>query len=98
MVMTKAYWVTTYRPISDPEKLASDARLAGGDRAFGERYLARRNAAATYEAGLKERIMISEFSRIAPAVATHGSAAYQEGLQALGNAAVRDLRIVEDVN
>jgi hypothetical protein len=39
MVMTKAYWVTTYRPISDPEKLAA------------------------YEAGLKERIVISEFPR-----------------------------------
>ena len=27
--MAKAYWVTSYRSISDPEKLAAYARLAG---------------------------------------------------------------------
>jgi len=32
---------------------------------------------------------------VAQAIAAHDSAAYQEALQALGNAAVRDLRIVE---
>ena len=50
---------------------------------------------AAYEAGLKERIVISEFPSVAQAIAAHDSAAYQEALQALGNAAVRDLRIVD---
>jgi uncharacterized protein (DUF1330 family) len=55
--MAKAYWVTAYRSISDPEKLAAYARLAGPAIApFGGRYLARGNAVAAYEAGLKERI------------------------------------------
>lgn len=53
--MAKAYWVTAYRSISDPEKLAAYARLAGPAIApFGGRYLARGNAVAAYEAGLKE--------------------------------------------
>ena len=39
--------------------------------------------------------MISEFPSVAQAIAAHDSAAYQEALRALGNAAVRDLRIVE---
>ena len=94
--MAKAYWVTAYRSISDPEKLAAYARLAGPAIApFGGRYLARGNAVAAYEAGLKERIVISEFPGVAQAIAAHDSAAYQEALRALGNAAVRDLRIVE---
>jgi uncharacterized protein (DUF1330 family) len=94
--MAKAYWVTAYRSISDPEKLAAYARLAGPAIApFGGRYLARGNAVAAYEVGLKERIVISEFPSVAQAIAAHDSAAYQAALQALGNAAVRDLRIVE---
>ena len=94
--MAKAYWVTAYRSISDAEKLAAYAALAGPAIApFGGRYLARGNAVAAYEAGLKERIVISEFPSVAQAIAAHDSAAYQEALQALGNGAVRDLRIVE---
>ncbi|HEY4861087.1 MAG TPA: DUF1330 domain-containing protein [Xanthobacteraceae bacterium] len=91
--MAKAYWVTAYRSISDAEKLAAYATLAGPAIApFGGRYLARGNAVAAYEAGLKERIVISEFPSVAQAIAAHDTAAYQEALQALGNAAVRDLR------
>jgi uncharacterized protein (DUF1330 family) len=94
--MAKAYWVTCYRSISDWDKLAAYAKLAGPAIApFGGQYLARGNAAVAYEAGLKERIVISEFPSVAQAIAAHDSPAYQEALKALGNAAVRDLRIVE---
>jgi len=94
--MPKAYWVTTYRSISDPEKLAAYAKLAPPAIApFGGRYLARGTAAAAYEAGVKERIVISEFPSVEQAIAAHDSPAYQAALQALGNGAVRDLRIVE---
>ena len=80
--MAKAYWVTAYRSISDPEKLAAYARLAGPAIApFGGRYLARGNAVAAYEAGLKERIVISEFPSVAQAIAAHDSVAYQEALR-----------------
>ena len=53
--MPKAYWVTSYQSISDPQALAAYARLAPPAIApFGGRYLARGTAAAAYEAGRKE--------------------------------------------
>jgi len=94
--MPKAYWVTSYRSISDPQKLAAYARLAPLATApFGGRYLARGSASAAYEAGQKERIVISEFPSIEKAIAAYESPAYQEALKALGDGAVRDIRIVE---
>jgi uncharacterized protein (DUF1330 family) len=42
------------------------------------RYLARGTAAAAYEAGQKQRIVISEFPSIEKATAAYASAAYQE--------------------
>jgi uncharacterized protein (DUF1330 family) len=94
--MPKAYWVTSYHSISDPQKLAAYAKLAPGATApFGGRYLARANASAAFEAGLKERIVITEFPSTQQAVAAYGSPAYQAALKALGDGAVRDVRIVE---
>jgi uncharacterized protein (DUF1330 family) len=92
----KGYWVTTYRSISDPQALAAYARLAPDAIApFGGRYLARGTAAAAFEAGQKERIVISEFPSVEQAVAAYASPAYKAALAALGNGAVRDIRIVE---
>src|SRR5207249_8868674 len=94
--MPKGYWVTSYHAISDHERLAAYAALAPAAIApFGGRYLARGTAAAAYEAGIKERIVISEFPSVADAIAAHDSAAYQAALAALGNGAVREIRIVE---
>jgi uncharacterized protein (DUF1330 family) len=96
--MPKAYWVTTYLAISDPDKLAAYAKLAPIAVApFGGRYLARGTAAAAYEAGKKERIVISEFPSARDAIAAYESEAYKDALRALGNGAVRDVRIVEAV-
>jgi uncharacterized protein (DUF1330 family) len=92
----KAYWVTGYRSISNPEALAAYAKLAGPAIApFGGRYLARGTAATAYEAGLKERIVISEFPSVDQAIAAYNSAGYKHALEALGNGAERDIRIVE---
>jgi uncharacterized protein (DUF1330 family) len=92
----KAYWVTAYHSISNPEALAAYAKLAPTAIApFGGRYLARGTAATAYEAGLKERIVISEFPSVDQAIAAYDSPAYQDALKALGNGAVRDIRIVE---
>jgi uncharacterized protein (DUF1330 family) len=94
--MPKAYWITSYRSISDPQKLAAYAKLAPDAIApFGGRYLVRGTAAAAYEAGLKERIVISEFPSAAKAIAAYEGPAYQNALQALADGAVRDVRIVE---
>ena len=96
--MPKAYWVTCYRSISDPQKLAAYAKLAPLATApFGVRYIARGTAATAFEAGQKERIVIAEFPSVEKAVAAYNSPAYQKALKALGNGAVRDIRIVEAV-
>jgi uncharacterized protein (DUF1330 family) len=96
--MPKAYWVVSYRSISDPQKLAAYAKLAPAATApFGGRYLARGNAAAAFEAGVKERIVITEFPNAEQAIAAYQSPAYQAALEALDDGAVRDVRIVEGV-
>jgi uncharacterized protein (DUF1330 family) len=72
------------------------AKLSGPALApFGARYLALGDAAAAYEHGLKERIVIVEFPSLDKAIAARESAAYRDALKALGDGAVRDFRIVE---
>ena len=94
--MAKGYWVTIYRKINDPAKLAKYAELAPkATGPFGCTYIARGTAANAYEAGLKERIVISEFPSIEQANAAYNSPGYQEALKALGDGADRDVRIVE---
>jgi uncharacterized protein (DUF1330 family) len=94
--MAKAYWVTTYRSISNPDALAAYAKLAGpAIMAGGGKFLARGNPAKVYENGLEQRVVISEFPSVAAALAAHDSPAYQEALKALGNGADREIRIVE---
>ena len=96
--MAKAYWVATYRSISDPAALAEYAKLAGpAIQAAGGRFLARGNAAKAYEAGVLQRVVIIEFDSVEQAGAAHDSAGYQQALKVLGKAADRDLRIVEGV-
>ena len=94
--MTKAYWISTYRSISDPVALAEYAKLAGPAlTASGARFLARGMPTIAYEAGLKERAVLIEFDSVEQAVAAHDSPGYQEALRALGDGAKRDIRIIE---
>jgi len=52
--MPKAYWVVTYRSVSDPQKLAAYAKLAVAATApFGARFLARGNPAVAFDTGSK---------------------------------------------
>ena len=96
--MAKAYWITCYRSISDPEALAAYAKLAGpAIQAAGGRFLVRGNPAKTFEAGLNQRTVITEWESVAKAVSGHDSPGYQAALKALGKAAERDVRIVEGV-
>jgi len=94
--MAKAYWISAYRSIRDPQALAAYAKLAGPAlEAAGGRFLVRGMPARVYEGGLNERIVVLEFASVAQAVAAHDSAEYQQALRALANGADRDLRIVE---
>jgi uncharacterized protein (DUF1330 family) len=94
----KAYAVVTYRSVSDAEKLAAYAKLAGPAVApFGARFFARGNAAVAREQGVKERTVVVEYPSWEKATAAYDSPAYAEALKALGDGAVRDLRIVKGV-
>jgi uncharacterized protein (DUF1330 family) len=54
--------------------------------------------AKTYEAGIGERAVVIEFGSVKQALAAHDSPGYQKALKALGDAAERDIRIVEGVD
>jgi len=96
--MAKAYWVATYKSISNPDALAAYAKLAGpAIQAAGGRFLARGVAAKAYESGLLQRSVVIEFESVAAAEAAHDSPGYQEALRALGKGADRDMRIIEGV-
>jgi uncharacterized protein (DUF1330 family) len=94
--MPKGYWVVSYRSIRRPEALAAYAKIAGpAVQAGGGRFLVRGTPAKVYEAGLEQRTVVVEFPSLAAAIATHDSAGYQEALKVLGDAAERDMRVVE---
>lgn len=94
--MAGAYWITMVREIRDQAKMDAYAELAGpAIRAGGGRFIARGKAAAAFESGTTERTTLIAFDSVEQAVAAHDSPAYQEALQALGDGADRDIRIVE---
>jgi uncharacterized protein (DUF1330 family) len=96
--MAKGYWVACYRSISDPAALQRYVALAGPALAkAGGRLLVRGTAAKAYEAGLQQRVVMLEFESVQQAIAAYESADYKVALKELGNAAERDLRIVEGV-
>ena len=94
--MAKAYWIAFYREVKNPDALAAYAKLAGpAIQAGGGRFIVRGNPVKTYESGLQQRVVVIEFESAAQAIATHDSAGYQQALKVLGDAVVRDMRIVE---
>ena len=97
--MPKAYWVVTYRSVKNTEAWQAYAKLAGPAlAAAGGRFLIRNKPAKTYEAGMKERVVLIEFDSLDQAVAAHDTPAYQEALKALGTGNIeRDMRVVEGV-
>ena len=96
--MAKAYWVATYRSISNPDALAAYAKLAGpAIQAAGGKFLARGMPSKTYEGGLNQRTVLIEFESVAAATAAHDSPGYKAALDALGKGADRDIRIIEAV-
>ena len=96
--MAKGYWVVCYKSIKDQDKLAAYAKIAGPSiLASGGRFLVRGTAAKSYEGGLNQRVVVTEFDSLEKAIAAHDTPGYQEALRVLGDAVERDLRIVEGV-
>lgn len=95
-VMAKAYWLNIFRSVRDPAKLAEYVKLAGPVlKNSGARFLVRGHPAKVFEAGLMQRTVIMEFDSLAQALAVYESPEYQAALQALGDGAERDVRIIE---
>ncbi len=96
--MPKGYLVVSYREVSDPEKLKTYAELA--PKAMvprGANILVRDGRVTAFEDGLAERTVVVEFESYEAALEAYQSPEYQAAVAALGDGAVRDLRIVEGV-
>jgi uncharacterized protein (DUF1330 family) len=95
--MPKAYWISAYQEVRNPDALAAYAKLAGPAlTAAGGRFVVRGMPAAVKEAGLMQRTVVVEFDDLQAALAAYDSPGYREALAALGtDAVVREIRIVE---
>ena len=94
--MAKGYWINMFRSVKDPAKVEAYRKLAGPVmQASGGKFLVRGDPAKAYEAGAMQRVVVIEFDSVEQAIAIHDSPGYQAALKALGDGAVRDLRIVE---
>lgn len=94
--MAKVYWVSVYKSVSDLEALAAYAKLASvAMTAHGGVFIARGNPVQIIESGLQQRVVLIEFESLEKAMTAYHSEGYQAALKALGNTAVRDIRIVE---
>ena len=90
--------MAVYRSIRSPEKLAAYAALAGpAIESGGGTFIARGMPAVVYEAGVMARTVVIRFASVEAAIATHDSEAYKKALDALGDGAEREIRILEGV-
>ena len=97
--MPKGYWVSVYRAISDPEKLAAYNKLApAAVQTGGGQVISRGGRVVAYDAGIAERTILIEFDSFEQAVAARESPAYQEALAALADGVERDFRIIEGID
>lgn len=93
-----AYWISIYKEIHDETKLQAYAALALPALVeAGGTFLARGLPEVTYEHGEKTRTIIIEFDSVEAAQAAHDSPAYAAALEALGDGATREIRVVPGV-
>ena len=95
--MTKAYIINAYQEINNQDALAAYAKLAGpAIIAAGGKFLARGMPSAIKESGKMERTVLVEFESLPKALPAYESEEYQLAMKEfVGNAVVRDMRIVE---
>ena len=93
-----AYWVSEYREITDETRMAAYAALGRPP----SRQPAGGSSPGAPGAALRSRpgtlTVLIEFESVEAAQAAHDSPAYQEALAALGDGAVRDIRIVPSLD
>ena len=97
--MKKGYWVVVYHSIKDPAKAAAYRAIVEPTlQAAGGRFVIRGMPSRAFEKGQTERVVIVEFENVDKAIAVHDSPEYRAALDALGDGAERDFRIVEAVD
>ena len=96
--MKKVIQVVIYTSISDEEKLARYAELAGPAMVEqGAKFLARGMPVAVKESGRNTRTVVIEWESMEAAEKGYMSQGYQEALEALDGGATREFRYVEAV-
>ena len=96
--MSKIIQVVIYKSVSDEEKLAKYATLAGpAMMAAGGRILARGLPVAVKEAGEPTRTVVIEWDSLEAAEKGYSSDGYQAALTALDGGAIREFRYIEAV-
>ena len=94
--MAKGYWITMYRKVLDPARLAEYSALAGpAIEAGGGRFLTRGLPVKTFEGVENQRTVLIEFDSVQQAVATYESPRYQAALAKLRGAVEREVRMME---
>jgi uncharacterized protein (DUF1330 family) len=97
--MAKGFWVSVYRVVSAPERLAAYDKLAGpAVQAGGGRVLSRGARVLAHGVGNTHRVILIEFDSFEQAVAAYESEAYQKALVVLSDAVERDFRIIEGID
>jgi uncharacterized protein (DUF1330 family) len=87
--MAKAYWVSCYRSITNPDAVAEYAKLAGpAILAAGGKFLARGNADAPTKPSQAAHVIV-EFPSVAAAVACHDGPGHQAALKVFNKAGER---------
>jgi uncharacterized protein (DUF1330 family) len=97
--MPKAYLISAYQEVNNQDALAAYAKLAAPAlTAAGGKFLARGMPTAVKESGNMQRTVLIEFESLQAALQAYESDAYQLAMKELvGNAVVRDIRIIEGV-
>jgi len=93
--MSKGYWLAIYKAIHDADTLAKYAEQASiAIAAGGGTFLSRGMPEAMLEGSDATRTVLIEFPSAEAAVKAYSSDSYKKALEILGNAADREIRIL----
>ena len=96
--MSKGYWLAIYRNIRDADQLAAYAKKASLAIAEGGgTFLSRGMPVEVMEKGEKTRTVLIEFESADAAIAAYYSEVYADALATLGDAAEREIRILDSI-
>ena len=96
--MLEAYWICSYRSLSDSDERRAYTKIAAqAVKAAGARFLAHGGRVTAKEQAVQGRAVMVEFDNYDLALATYDSELYRKALATLPEGIVRDFRIVGGV-